>query len=86
MPIVVPLECLAAGESGRIENVDGSREMITRLEEMGLRQGVGVRMVRPGSPCIIAVNNHRISFRGEESAVVMVSLPEPAAKSLPPCR
>jgi ferrous iron transport protein A len=72
--IVVPLEYLAVGEIGRIENVDGSTEMVTRLEEMGLRQGVDVQMVRPGSPCIIALNNHRISFRGEESAVVMVAI------------
>jgi hypothetical protein len=41
---------------------------------MGIRQGVGVRMVQPGSPCIIALNHHRISFRGEESAIVMVAV------------
>ena len=74
MAIVVPLDCLAPGEEGRIENVDGSPELVTRLEEMGIRQGVGVRMVQPGSPCIIALNNHRISFRGEESAIVMVAV------------
>jgi ferrous iron transport protein A len=76
--IIVPLEALAAGEVGRIENVEGSTEMVTRLEEMGLRQGVHITMVRPGSPCIIALNNHRISFRGEESAVVLVAVAENA--------
>ncbi|MGE3313835.1 MAG: ferrous iron transport protein A [Planctomycetaceae bacterium] len=76
MSIVIPLESLAVGESARIENVDGSIEMVTRLEEMGLRQGVDIQMVRPGSPCIIALNNHRISFRGEESAIVMVAVTE----------
>lgn len=74
MTIVVPLDCLAPGEEGRIEIVDGSSEMVTRLEEMGIRQGVDVRMVQQGSPCIIALNNHRISFRGEESAIVMVAV------------
>ena len=74
MVIVVPLDCLAPGEEGRIQNVDGTSEMVTRLEEMGIRQGVGVRMVQQGSPCIIALNNHRISFRGEESAIVMVAV------------
>jgi len=68
----VPLEFLAAGEKGRIFEIGGRQEMIVRLEEMGLRQGVPVRMVQPGRPCIVAVNNHRMSFRGEETAIVLV--------------
>jgi Fe2+ transport system protein FeoA len=71
---VVPLEFLEAGEEGRIFDVDGERDLVARLEEMGLRQGVHVRMVQPGSPCIVAVNNHRLSFRGETAAVILVKM------------
>ena len=70
----VPLEFLAAGEVGRVSAIDGCREMVVRLAEMGFQQGVDIRMVQPGSPCIVALNNHRISFRGEEAAMVMVEI------------
>jgi ferrous iron transport protein A len=70
----IPLELLAAGEEGRICDVDGERTTVTRLAEMGLREGSMVRMVKPGRPCIIAVGNHRLSFRGEDSTVVLVEI------------
>ena len=66
------MQLLGAGEQGRISGVDGRREMTERLEEMGLRHGAHVRMVQPGSPCIVAINNYRMSFRGEDTAVVLV--------------
>ena len=74
MTQTIPLELLGAGEEGRIVDVDGERATVTRLAEMGLREGVAVRMVKAGSPCIVAVGNHRISFRGEESTVVLVEI------------
>lgn len=70
----VPLELLALGEEGRILDVDGERATVTRLAEMGLREGVSVRMVKPGRPCIVAVGNHRLSFRGEDSTVILVEV------------
>ena len=69
---MIPMELLAAGESARIFEIDGQPALVVRLEEMGLRRGTPVRMVQPGCPCIVAVNNHRVSFRGEEAAVVLV--------------
>lgn len=71
---VVPLEFLLAGERGRICDLEGDRELIDRLAEMGISKGVEIHMVRPGSPCIVAFDNHRISFRGDESAVVLVEV------------
>lgn len=74
MQQVVPLEFLKPGESGRICEIDGQHELVTRLAEMGLRQGVPVRMVRPGSPCIVAIENHRMSFRGGDAASILVEI------------
>lgn len=71
---VVPLEMLSAGEQGRIHDVDGSTAFVHRLEEMGLRVGAVVCMVQPGSPCILAVGNHRFSLRMEETATVLVEV------------
>jgi ferrous iron transport protein A len=71
---LIPLEMLAAGEEGRIQELDGSPEFVHRLEEMGLRIGATVHMVRPGSPCIVAVENHRFSLRIEDSATVLIEV------------
>lgn len=69
---LVPMELMEAGARGQIVDVEGSVETVTRLAEMGLRAGRRLRMLRPGQPCIIALGNQRISFRGENAAVVMV--------------
>jgi Fe2+ transport system protein FeoA len=69
---VVPLELLRCGERGRIHDVDGRPEMVCRLEEMGLHAGVVLRMIQPGRPCIVALGEQRLSFRGDEAAMLLV--------------
>lgn len=78
MQQIVPLEVLAPGEGGRIQDVEGDQRLVTRLAEMGLRRGVEVHMIANGSPCIIAFDNHRMSFRAEEDTVVLVEVRQPA--------
>ncbi|GAB4142087.1 MAG: hypothetical protein Tsb009_12170 [Planctomycetaceae bacterium] len=73
---ILPLEFLQAGETGWIAEVDGDEEFINRLAEMGCRQGTRIRMIRPGTPCIIAVENHRLSFRGDDAALIFVAKDE----------
>ncbi|MFO0916853.1 MAG: FeoA family protein [Planctomycetaceae bacterium] len=70
---IVPLELLRAGDHAQICEIDGTAEFVHRLDEMGLRIGVTVRMIQPGSPCIVAAGNHRFSLRIDESAVVLVT-------------
>ncbi|MEX0700826.1 MAG: FeoA family protein [Planctomycetales bacterium] len=74
MQQVVPLESLRAGERGRIHDVYGRTELVGRLEEMGFRAGAAIRMLRPGTPCIIVLEDHRLTFRGEQAAFVLVEL------------
>jgi ferrous iron transport protein A len=71
MPLV-PLELLRTGERGRIAELEGSPEFVHRLQEMGLREGALVEMLQPGSPCILAVDQHRFSLRIDEVATVLV--------------
>ena len=71
---IVPLDLLAVEECGRVASVDGEAQSVHRLAEMGLCIGAAVRMVQPGSPCILAVNGHRLSFRPETSICVLVEL------------
>ena len=74
MPRVVPLESLSSGETGRVCSLDGDHEHVVRLEEMGLRAGVEVRMLRTGTPCLLAIDNQRITFRGEDAITVLVEV------------
>jgi ferrous iron transport protein A len=69
---IIPLELLAAGERARIVEIDGDNAFVNRLNEMGLDEDVEIKMVQSGSPCIIALDNHRLSFRGEESGMIFV--------------
>lgn len=74
MTQLLPLEFLQAGERGSIHDLDGAPEFVHRLEEMGLRRGAKVEMVRPGSPCILAVDQHRLSFRPEPSTTILIEI------------
>ncbi|NQV28758.1 MAG: ferrous iron transport protein A [Rhodopirellula sp.] len=71
MPII-PLELLAAGERARIVEIDGDSAFVNRLNEMGLSEDAEIKMIQSGTPCIIALNNHRLSFRGEEAGMIFV--------------
>lgn len=70
----MPLEMLRAGEFATVCEVEGQEPWVARLDEMGFRTGTEIRMIRPGSPCIIAFDNHRLSFRAEDDGSVMVQL------------
>jgi len=41
---------------------------------MGLRTGATVRMLRPGSPCILDLDHQRLSFRADQVASVFVEV------------
>jgi Fe2+ transport system protein FeoA len=71
---VIPLGLLAVGSTATIVDVDGKPEVVGRLHEMGVRPGCDVRMVRSGGACIVAINNHRLGFRGADAAQVMVEV------------
>lgn len=69
---MVPLSLLRAGQTASVGDVLGNVELVHRLREMGLCNGASVRMIRPGSPCIICLGGQRIGFRCDELARVLV--------------
>jgi ferrous iron transport protein A len=69
---LLPLTLLRAGQSGRIGSVVGPEDWVHRLRELGLRDEAEVRMVRPGSPCVIKLGGQTLCFRGDESTRVLV--------------
>lgn len=74
MENIVPLDLMAAGEVGHVVQVDGSPDVVHRLAEMGLREQARVLMIQPGSPCIVAVGDHRLSLRTDDEAEILVAL------------
>jgi ferrous iron transport protein A len=71
---VIPLRLLPAGSTATIVEVDGKPDVVSRLHEMGVRPGCDVRMVRQGTACIVAIDNHRFGFRGADAAHVLVEV------------
>lgn len=49
-----------------------SNSHATRLAELGLTNGEHIRMLRAGSPMLLAIGNSRISLRAEELTEVSV--------------
>jgi ferrous iron transport protein A len=73
---LVPLTLLRAGQKARVGEIVGAGDLVHRLREMGLHDGALVQMVRPGSPCIIKVHGHRLGFRMNDIARVLVRISE----------
>lgn len=69
---LIPLSQLHPGQRAQIEAVLGPPEQVHRLHELGLRGGIEVRMVQPGSPCIVMLGDQRICFRSDELLRVLV--------------
>ena len=72
--VAVPLDMLQAGEAGRIADLDGPAAAVNRLEELGLRVGQSVRMLRPGPPHLVQLGETRLCLRTEEGVSVLVGL------------
>ncbi len=77
---VVPLDMLRADEQAAIVEMVGDPRQIHRLEEMGLREGSSVRMVRPGSPCLLAIDSRRVSLRLDEATDILVKISEKSVR------
>jgi len=69
---ILPLEALSIGQQGRIVDFVGSDDWKHRLEEMGLREGAVVQLLRQGEPCLIGIGTQRLSLRCDPSMMVLV--------------
>ena len=69
----IPVTLLAAGQVAEILQLVGPPERIRRFEELGLRAGARIEIVRGGSPCIIRVGDSRLCFREDAQVQVLVA-------------
>jgi Fe2+ transport system protein FeoA len=56
----------------------GTEDQVHRLEEIGLRRGAVVKMLQPGTPCVIHLDGSRLCFRHSEAIGVLVAQEEAA--------
>ena len=71
---LIPLDLLRAGETGTVAEILGDDPAVHRLEELGLRIGAAVRVLRDGPPSLLALGSQRFCFRPDASATVLVAL------------
>jgi ferrous iron transport protein A len=69
---ILPLSLLMTGQVGEVFTVTGSGDHSKRLGELGFRQGARVEMLRPGSPCIVRLDNSRLCFRDVDTSTILV--------------
>jgi ferrous iron transport protein A len=78
MPELMPLAVLRRGQVAEVGQLVGAPEQIRRLEELGLRTGARLEMIRSGAPCIIRVDGSRLCFRDDGISRVLVRTRMPA--------
>ena len=69
---LIPLGQLACGRKAVIAAVLGGEDQVQRLNELGLRDGADIEMVRSGSPCILRLGSQKLCFRPDEMVSVLV--------------
>jgi len=70
--MLMPLDMLRAGESAEIEEVSGLPAWVGRLADLGIRQGCRIRVVQPGSLCLLDVGGCKLCLRGGECSQILV--------------
>jgi len=70
---VLPLDLMQANEEASIVELIGNESQIHRLAEMGLRVGATIRMVRAGTPCLLALDGKRLSLRLSQDMEILVA-------------
>ena len=69
---LIPLGFLPRGQIAEIGQVIGKADQVQRLRELGIRSGMSVEMVQPGSPCIVVIDGQRLCFRESEAIGILV--------------
>jgi Fe2+ transport system protein FeoA len=76
LAVQVPLDAMRDGESGYVSELSGPPAVVNRLQELGLRVGERVRMLRSGPPHLLQLGETRLCFRSEPEVSVLVGIAE----------
>jgi len=70
--VLLPLDSLRSGEWAEVAEVLGEPRWVGRLAELGLGTGSRVKLLQPGSPCLLEVGGCRLSLRIDGTFQVLV--------------
>ena len=70
--MLIPLDMLQAGEWAEIADIHGEPSWVGRLAELGLREGCRLRVLQPGSPCLLQVADCKLCLRGNDCSQILV--------------
>lgn len=69
---LLPLEFSSPGDWVEVADVSGEAAWVARIGELGVRPGSHVRVLQPGSPCLLQVGGARLVLRADLAAQVLV--------------
>jgi len=70
---LIPITALLPGQLAQVRQIVGRPHEVRRLEELGVRDGVVLEVVRTGTPCIVRVGAAKLCFRDGEMCSVLVA-------------
>ena len=73
MHVLMPISSLLSGQIAEVRQIVGRPEQVRRMEELGVREGVALEMVRAGTPCIVRVGATKLCFRDGDMCSVLVA-------------
>jgi ferrous iron transport protein A len=74
MDTLLPLDCLHSGQWAEVAEVTGEPRWVGRMAELGLRVGAVVKVLQPGSPCLLEVGGCRLSLRLDQGLQILVRI------------
>lgn len=73
MSDLIPLNSLRQGDVASVSQLVGLPDHVRRVEELGIRSGARVEIVRGGSPCILRIGGSTFCFRDDQHVRILVS-------------
>jgi ferrous iron transport protein A len=70
--MLLPLDCVPGGEWAEVAEVAGEPRWVGRMAELGLRVGTLVKVLQPGSPCLVEIGGCRLSLRMDFALQILV--------------
>jgi Fe2+ transport system protein FeoA len=70
--VLLPLDCLHSGEWAEVLEVTGEARWVGRIAELGVRVGSRLKLVQPGSPCLVEIGGCRLSLRTDDVLQIFV--------------
>jgi ferrous iron transport protein A len=70
--MLFPLDMMLSGEVAEVAEVSGEPGWVNRLAELGVRAGCRLRVLQPGSPCLLEIADCKLCLRGGDSSQILV--------------